>query len=95
MILNRPSSDVPLGSRAGESATLDDDDVCGGGDAFVGVTAGVELLRPSNDLLLELLGVCAAFLQSLNKQNRRRSAASNNDALGDKLAACGADVVFD
>ena len=67
LVLNCPSSDVPLGSRAGESIAFDDNDMCDGGDAFVDVTAGVELLHPSNNLLLELLGVHCALFRSLHK----------------------------
>ena len=67
LVLNRLSSDVPLGGRAGESFALDDNDVCSGGDAFVGVTAGVELLHPFNNLLLELLSAHGALFRSLHK----------------------------
>ena len=74
---------------------FDDDDVCGGGNTFMDKTVRVELLRPSNNLLLELLSIHATLRQSLNKQGRRGLAASNNDTLKNKFTTCGVDIVLD
>ena len=62
LILNRLSSYVTLGSGTRESAALNDDDVFGGGDALVDISARVELPRSPDDFLLELLGVHDTFL---------------------------------
>ena len=95
LVLNRLSSDVPLGGSARESAALDDDDVFGGGNALVDIAAGVELPRSPNDILFELFGVHRAVFRGLDKQGRRRSAVSNDDAFENKFATCSADVVLD
>ena len=95
LVLNRSSSHVSFGGRAREGVALDNDDVFGRGDALVDVVARVELFRPSNDLVLELLAVHGALLRNLDEQGRRRSTISNNDTFKNKFTACGADVVLD
>lgn len=81
LVLNCLSADVALGGGARESPAFDDDDVFGGGDAFVHIAARVELPRPPNNFLLELLGVHGALLRGLDEQCRRRSAVANDDTL--------------
>jgi len=94
-VLNCLSSDIALGSGARESPALDDDNVFGGGDALVDIAARVELPRSPDDIFLELLGVHAARLRSLDEQGGGRSPVANDNTLEYKVATGGADVVLD
>ena len=95
LVLYCPSSDVALGGRARESAAFDHDDVFGGGDAFMDITARVELPRLPNDILLELLGVHGTLLRSLDEQGRRCSTVPNDDTLENKFTAHSTNVILD
>jgi len=95
LVLDCLSSDIALGGGARKSATVDDDDVFGGCDALVDIAARVELPRPPDDFLLELLSVHGTLLRSLDEQGGGRSAVSNDDTLENKFAAHSTDVVLD
>ena len=95
LVLNCLSSDVAFGGCAREGTALDDDDVFGGNDALVDIAARVELPRSPDDFLLELLGVHGALFRSLDEQSRGGSAVANDNALENKFATGGADVVLD
>lgn len=94
MVFNRPPSDVSLDDGARKSAAVDDNDVFGRDNSLMNIAARVELFRPRNYLLLELLGAHVALLRSLDKQGRRRPAVPNNDTLENELTTCGAHVVL-
>ena len=95
LVLNCLSSDIALGGGARKSATLDDNDMFGGGYAFMDVAARVELPRSPDNFFLEFLSVHGALLRSLNEQSRGRSAVANDNALENQFATRGADVVLD
>ena len=95
LVLNCLSSDVAFGGGAGKSAALNDDDVFGGSDALVDIAARVELPRSPDDFLLELLRVHGTIFRNLDKQSGGGSAVANDNALENKFATGGADIVLD
>ena len=95
LILDRSSPDVAFGSGARESATFDDDDVFGRGNALVDIAARVELRHSPNNFLLQLLAVHGALLRSLDKQGGGGSTVSDRNALGNEINTCSADAVID
>jgi len=94
LVFNCLSSNIALGGGARESAALDDDNVFCGGDALVDIAARVKLPRSPDNFLLELLRVHGATFRGFNEQCRGRSAVANDNALENKFATGGADVVL-
>ena len=95
LILNRLPSDIALGGGARKSAAFNNDNVFGGCDALMDISARVELPRPPDNFLLELLSVHGALLRSLDEQGGGRSAVSDHDTLENEFAARSAGVVLD
>lgn len=59
------------------------------------IAARVELPRSPDYFLLELLGIQSALFRSFNEQRWGGSAVANDNALENKFATGGADVVLD
>ena len=95
LVLNCLPSDVALCSGTRESTTLDDNDVFGGGDTLMDIVTRIEFPRSQNDLFLEFLGVHDTLLRNLDKQGGRRSAVSNDNALGNEFTARSTNPVLD
>lgn len=89
------SPNIALCSGTREGPTFDDDNVFCGGDALVDIATRMKLPRPSDDFLLEPLGVHGARLGSLDEQGGGRSAVANDDTLENKFTTGSAEVVLD
>ena len=94
LILNCLSSDITLSGGAREGTALNDQDMFGGSDALVDIAARVKLPRSPDDLLLELLRVHGTLFRGLDEQGRGGSPVANNNALENKFATGGADIVL-
>lgn len=84
---------VALSGSGREGTALDDDVLCGG-DALADIAARVKLARSPDGFLLELLGIQSALLRSSNEQRWGGSAVANDNALENKFATGGADVIL-